>query len=109
VNNEAVKWALLGTDALIPPAMFVTAAFGALTPLAFLAMPLLFIELIVAIIFVAATLTSQRRDRSGASGGQLPPRPGAGRPRREGRTRRHQRWPGSSRRPRRPDPRRIAS
>ena len=76
VNKEAVKWALLGTGALIPPAMFVTAAFGALTPLALLAMPLLFIELIVAIIFVAATLTSQHKDRSHASRGQLPPRPG---------------------------------
>jgi len=76
VNKEAVKWALLGTGALIPPAMFVTAAFGEFSPLAFLAMPLLFIELIVAIIFVTVTLTSQRRDRSRASGGQLPPRPG---------------------------------
>ena len=76
VNKETVKWALLGTGALIPPAMFVTAAFGEFSPLAFLAMPLLFIELIVAIIFVTVTLTSQRRDRSRASGGQLPPRPG---------------------------------
>ena len=39
-------------------------------------MPLLFIELIVVITFVTTTLASQRKDRSRASRGQLPPRPG---------------------------------
>jgi Domain of unknown function (DUF1707) len=76
VNKEAVKWGLVATGAMIPPAMFVTALFGALTPLALLAMPLLFIELIVVIIFVTITLASQRKDRSRASRGQLPPPPG---------------------------------
>jgi len=77
VNKEAVKWSLAAAGAMIPPAMFVTAAFGALTPLAFLAMPLLFIEMIVVIIFVIVTLANQRKDRSRASRGQLPPRPSA--------------------------------
>jgi DUF1707 SHOCT-like domain len=76
VNKEAVKWGLVAAGAMIPPAMFVTALFGALTPLALLAFPLLFIEMIVAIIFVTVTLAGQRKDRSRASGGQLPPRPG---------------------------------
>ena len=77
VNKEAVKWGLAGTGAMIPPAMFVTAIFGgdSLAPLALLAMPLLFTELIVAIIFVTATLASQRGDRSRASRGQLPASP----------------------------------
>jgi hypothetical protein len=76
VNREAVKWGLVAAGAMIPPAMFVTALFGALTPLALLAMPLLFIELIVVIIFVTLTLANQRKDRSRASRGQLPPQPG---------------------------------
>lgn len=76
VNREAVKWGLVAAGAMIPPAMFVTAAFGELTPLALLAFPLLFIEMIVAIIFVTITLARQRKDRSHTSRGQLPPRPG---------------------------------
>jgi hypothetical protein len=76
VNKEAVKWGLAAAGAMIPPAMFVTALFGELTPLALLAMPLLFIELVVAVIFVTITLASQRKDRSRASCGQLPPQPG---------------------------------
>lgn len=76
VNKEAVKWGLVAAGAMIPPAMFVTAAFGELTPLALLAFPLLFIEMIVAIIFVTITLARQRKDRSHTSRGQLPPRPG---------------------------------
>ncbi len=32
VNKEAVKWGLVAAGAMIPPAMFVTAAFGELTP-----------------------------------------------------------------------------
>jgi len=76
VNKKAVTWGLAGTAAMIPPAMFVTAAFGALTPLALLAFPLLFIEMIVVISFVTITLARQRAGRSRASGGRLPPRPG---------------------------------
>jgi hypothetical protein len=76
VNKEAVKWGLVAAGAMIPPAMFVTAAFGELTPLALLAFPLLFIEMIVAIILVTITLARQRKDRSHTSHGQLPPRPG---------------------------------
>ncbi len=76
VNKEAVKWGLVAAGAMIPPAMFVTAAFGELTPLALLAFPLLFIEMIVAITFVTITLARQRKDRSHMSRGQLPPRPG---------------------------------
>ena len=75
VNKEAVKWGLVAAGAMIPPAMFVTAAFGELTPLALLAFPLLFIEMIVAITFVTITLARQRKDRSHTSRGQLPPRP----------------------------------
>jgi len=76
VNKEAVKWGLVAVGAMIPPAMFVTALFGELTPLALLAFPLLFLEMIVAIIFVSITLARQRKDRSHTSRGQLPPRPG---------------------------------
>jgi hypothetical protein len=61
---------------MIPPAMFVTALFGELTPLALLAFPLLFVEMIAAITFVTITLARQRKNRSRASRGQLPPRPG---------------------------------
>jgi hypothetical protein len=64
VNKEAVKWGLAAAGAMIPPAMFVTALFGELTPLALLAFPLLFIEMIVAIIFVTITLARQHKDRS---------------------------------------------
>ena len=32
MNKEAVKWGLAAAGAMIPPAMFVTAAFGELTP-----------------------------------------------------------------------------
>jgi len=73
VTKEAVKWGPVAAGAMIPPAMFVMAAYGALTPLALLALPLLFIELPVVIIFVAITLARQRDDRSRASGGHLPP------------------------------------
>jgi hypothetical protein len=76
VNKEAVKWDLVAAGAMIPPAMFVTALFGELTPLALLAFPLMFIEMIVAIIFVTITLARQQKDRSRASRGQLPPQPG---------------------------------
>jgi hypothetical protein len=76
VNKETVKWGLVATGALIPPAMFVTAAFGEFSPLAFVAMPLLFVELIVVITFVTATLARQRKDRLRASRDRLPPRPG---------------------------------
>jgi hypothetical protein len=78
VNKETVKWGLAAAGAMIPPALFVTAAYGphALTPLARLALPLLFIELPVVIIFVALTLARQRNDRSRASRGQLPSRSG---------------------------------
>jgi hypothetical protein len=68
VNRAAVKWGLAATGAVIPPAMFVTAAFGALTPLALLALPLLFIELIAALLFVTITLARQHADRSRAPG-----------------------------------------
>ncbi len=61
---------------MIPPAPFVTAAFGHLTPIAFLALPLLFMELPVVIIVVAITLARQRHDRSRAYRGHLPPRSG---------------------------------
>jgi len=83
VNKEAVKWGLAAAGAMIPPAMFVTAAFGALTPLALLAMPLLFIEMIVVIIFVTITLANQRKRRSRASRGPLAPRPSPHRTRSE--------------------------
>jgi len=75
VNKEAVKWGLVAAGAMIPPAMFVTAAFGELSSLALLAFPLLVIEMFVVIIFVTITLASQRKDRSRVSRGQLPPRP----------------------------------
>ena len=74
VNMNTVKWGLAATGAMIPPAMFVTAAYGVWW-LVFPAFPLLFIELIVAIIVMASTLARQRDDRSRASRGQLPPRP----------------------------------
>ena len=74
VNRQAVKWGLAATGAMIPPAMFVTAGFGAWVYLAFLAMPLLFIELIVVLLFVTITLARQRADRSRTSSGQLPRR-----------------------------------
>jgi hypothetical protein len=73
VNRQAVKWGLSATGAMIPPVMFVTAGFGAWVYLAFLAMPLLFIELIVVLLFVTITLARQRADRSRTSSGQLPP------------------------------------
>ena len=78
VNKEAVKRGLVAAGAMIPPAMFVAAAYGpsGLTPLALLALPLLFIELPVVIIFVAITLARQRNGRSRASRGHLPPRSG---------------------------------
>jgi Domain of unknown function (DUF1707) len=78
VNKEAVKWGLAAAGAMMPPALFVAAVYGphALTPLAFLALPLLFIELPVVIIFVALTLARQRHDRSRASRGDLPPQSG---------------------------------
>jgi hypothetical protein len=68
VNKEAVTRGLAAAGAMIPPAMFVTALYGAhaLAPLALLALPLLFIELPVVIIFMAITLARQRRDRSRA-------------------------------------------
>lgn len=75
VNKQAVKWGLVAAGAMVPPAMFVTAAYTG-SPLYLLAMPLLLIELIVAILFVTITLARQHRDRSRASRGQLPPRPG---------------------------------
>ena len=75
VNKEAVKWGLVGAGAMIPPAMFVAAAYGAYA-LALLALPLLVIELPVVIIFVAVTLARQRNDRLRASRGHLPPRSG---------------------------------
>ena len=53
--------------------MLVAAAYTVQT-LAFLALPLLFIELPVVIIFVAVTLARQRNDRSRASRGHLAPR-----------------------------------
>lgn len=74
VNKETVKWGLIAAGAMLPPAMFVTALYG-VQWLAFPSFPLLFIELIVAVI-VAITLTKKRADRSRGSRGQLPPRPG---------------------------------
>jgi len=74
VNKETVKWGLIAAGAILPPAMFVTALYG-VQWLALPSFPLLFIELIVAII-VAITLTRKRADRSRRSRGQLPPRPG---------------------------------
>ena len=54
-----------------------TGAFGVgLSSLALLAMPLLFIELGVAIVFVTVTLANLPKDRSRPSRGQLPSRPG---------------------------------
>src|ERR1700683_1484692 len=75
VSRQAVKWGLAATGAMIPPAMFVTAGFGAWVSLALLAMPLLFIELIVVLLYVTITLARQRADRSSASGGQVRPPP----------------------------------
>jgi DUF1707 SHOCT-like domain len=72
VNKEAVKWGLAAAGAVIPPAMFVTAAYGP-HALAFLALPLLFIELPVVIIFVAIMLARQRHERSHVSRGHLAP------------------------------------
>jgi hypothetical protein len=72
VNKEAFKWGLAAAAAMIPPALFVTAAYSA-HALALLALPLLFLELPVVIIFVAITLARQRHDRSRASRGHLPP------------------------------------
>jgi hypothetical protein len=74
VNKETVKWGLIAAGAMLPPAMFVTALYG-VPWLAFPSFPLLFIELIVAII-VAITLTKKRADRARGSRGQPPPRPG---------------------------------
>jgi len=74
VNKEAVKWGLVAAGAMIPPAMFVAAAYGAPVTLALLALPLLVIELPVVIIFVVLTLARQHNDRSRASRGHLPPR-----------------------------------
>ena len=76
VNKEAVKWGLVATGAMIPPAMFVTALYGAPVTLALLAIPLLVIELPVVIILVVLTLARQRNDCSPASRGHLPPRLG---------------------------------
>jgi hypothetical protein len=75
VNKNTAKWGLVAAGAMIPPTMFVTAAYGVWW-LVFPAFPLLFIELIVAIIVIPITLARQREDRSRASRGQLPPRPG---------------------------------
>ena len=69
MNKAAVKRGLAAAGAMIPPALFVTAAYG---PHA-LALPLLFIELPVVIIFVVLTLARQHHDRSRASRGHLPP------------------------------------
>jgi uncharacterized protein DUF1707 len=63
VNKETVKWGLVAAGAMIPPAMFVAGAFGAWY-LVFPAMPLLVIEMIIAIIVVISTVTGQRKDRS---------------------------------------------
>ena len=78
MNRSAVKWGLVGAGAMIPPVMFVTSAFVWPFPLAFVAMPLIFIELIVVLVFVITVLAKQHRDRSGESRGQLPPQPGGG-------------------------------
>jgi Domain of unknown function (DUF1707) len=75
VNKAAVKRGLAAAGAMIPPALFVTAAYGP-HALALLALPLLFIELPVVIIFVAITLARQRSDPSRGSRGHLPPSPG---------------------------------
>jgi len=66
VNKETVNWGLAGAGAMIPPALFVTAVYG-VQVLALLAVPLLFIELPVVIIFVIITLARLRADRSRAS------------------------------------------
>ena len=76
VNKEAVGWGLAATAAVIPPAMFVAAAYGAPVALAFLSIPLLVIELPVVIIFVVLTLARQRNDRPHAARGAKPT-PGA--------------------------------
>jgi hypothetical protein len=72
VNKKAGKRGLAAAGAMIPPALFVTAAYGP-HALGLLALPLLFIELPVVIIFVALTLARQHHDRSRASRGHLPP------------------------------------
>jgi hypothetical protein len=77
-SRSAVKWGLVGAGAMIPPAMFVTSAFVWPFPLAFVAMPLIFIELIVMLVFVITVLAKQHRERSGESRGQLPPHSGGG-------------------------------
>jgi len=77
-SRSAVKWGLVGAGAMVPPAMFVTSAFVWPFPLAFVAMPLIFIELIVMLVFVITVLARQHRERSGESRGQLPPQPGGG-------------------------------
>jgi Domain of unknown function (DUF1707) len=75
VNKAAVKRGLAAAGATIPPALFVTAAYGP-HALALLALPLLFVELPVVIIFVVLTLARQHHDRSRASRGHLPPSSG---------------------------------
>jgi hypothetical protein len=84
VDKETVKWGLVGAGAVIPPAMFVTALYVWPFPLAFVAMPLLFIELIVVIVFVITVLAKQHRDRPGAPRSQLPPQPDGGEAERPG-------------------------
>jgi hypothetical protein len=68
VNKEAVKWGLAAAGAMSPPAMFVTSAYTAHT-LALLALPLLFIELPLVIIFVIVTLGTRRAEYLGRGRG----------------------------------------
>lgn len=64
-RQVSVKRGLAAAGALFPPTIFVAGAFnGALAPVLFLALPLLFIELVVMLTVMNVTLASRRKDRS---------------------------------------------
>ena len=74
VRSKRAERGLFAAGALVPPALFVIGLFsGALAPLALLALPLLYVELVVVIVFVAVMLAGQRKDRSRPPRGQLSP------------------------------------
>jgi hypothetical protein len=75
-RSKVAARGLVVAGALVPPTLFVIAAFSsALAPLALLALPFLYVELVVVLIFVASTLVGQRKDRSRPPRGQLRPPP----------------------------------
>jgi hypothetical protein len=76
VRKRTVQRGLVAAGALVPPALFVIAAFNsALAPLALLALPLLYVEVVVVLVFAAVILAGQRKDRSRPNHGQLAPSP----------------------------------